>query len=100
MSRPALHHWSSAEFVEARVLPALFAFALGFVFAMLATEHRLDTRLAEATQRAQQARKTAERAQALTNHYAQACGPLLSWPIESTPMVLSGTGSLAQRGQP
>ena len=91
-------HWNTPEFVEQRVLPALLAFALG----VLAWDEVVDRRRAAAVETAQakaaQARKAATQAQDLAALYGQACGPLLSWPVQSTPEIDVAASALAMKG--
>ena len=83
------YHWSSAEFVESRVLPILCAFGLGVVLANQAEERRSTDRLSQANRATQQALQEAKHQMRLANLYAEACGPLLSMPVESTPELIA-----------
>ena len=85
MTKPSLD-WRDAEFVERIVLPCLCALALGVVGTLLATERRE----AEATAALEQARKATALAQANTQRWAEACTPLMSWPIEAAPELIPG----------
>lgn len=81
--------WSSAEFVESRVLPVLMAFGLGVVLAQWADQHRLVERLAEANKQTRAAVREARHQAKVAELYAIACGPLLSLPLESTPELIA-----------
>lgn len=94
MSR-SRYHWTSAEFVEGRVIPLLAAFALGVILANQADERRSADRLVQAHRAAQEARQEAKHQARLAGLYATACGPLLSLPVESTPELIASASVAA-----
>ena len=83
----------SAHMVESVLIPLLFALFSGCLLARAYYEPRLQA----ADQAASQALRAVRLTQARLQLYAQACDPLLSWPVEATPELLD-VGHVGQAG--
>jgi len=79
----------SANVFEQRVLPVIAAFAAGVVIAQWRQDAYVGELLAQEHARVDLAHHTARNAQRVADLYASACGPLLSWPVESTPELIA-----------
>lgn len=92
MSTPT--DWTSAEFVERRVLPLVLAFAAGVLVMGFASDARYADALHQAEQNEEQARQIAQRAvsaaeqaQRLTAEYQRVCAEATDMPLDSIPTI-------------
>lgn len=76
---------STARFVETVVLPLLVAFGIGLIVGQWSEEKRT----AQAQAAVKQARRAVARIEADLGQWRQACEPLLTLPVHSSPMVLA-----------
>lgn len=82
--------YSTAEFVERHVLPVVAAFALGMVLAQLTFENRLSA----AQEALAVSIKQTDRALVLIAQQNEVCAPLMSWPLESAPELLTASAGV------
>ena len=75
----------AADFAERVAMPLVVAFGLGLVVGQISEENRAET----ATAAVAEARREVARVDAHLKQWAQTCGPLLTLPVENSPMVLA-----------